>query len=746
MFLASDVPDQTFSRLSEKTGRPIVDTRVLPTLLEVWESRQRGSDLVSGHGEEHVRHRKSPEVTILLAQVLLECSLLDKHTEPSRSVSLAISILVETLSLAIFRVSQEDATESWKIWSLGHTPLLEDRMVAAGWCPFQAKRLRNQYRPSTMYYLSSLPTRSTFGGVEHSDCTTDKCLSDTVDPSTYRPRHTCDCASGVDDSTRCQMVSVSTSEVAEIIVQGGLPLIQIQIAEDGGVQLKVVKHCVSLRYVAISHVWSGGLGNVTSNAMRSCQLRYLYRFLLQVHDNGDDDLDRRTGPRKYDDACDDLRARLGLKQIQRPLLLWVDTLCVPVGASYGAAYVQAIYRMAQIYVSAQCVLVVDPELQKMDHRTMADEQIFAHVLCSSWMSRSWTFQEACMSRIWYVLFNDGYCAIDKLWHKYCDQLGALEAPSHLGHSSSGTSVRIRSRTSTRLTDVAYLMGDVSRWFSEMPVMLKIRMRDPRELMSKTEDWKNFTLAWNGLRDRSTTKLEDLDGIAAVVSDLSATDILQHPRTERMKALLRSQSTLPLPLLYQSTPKIPDESGKESWAPAAIRGDRLDLQHGVMFVESDRLLIDPCRFKESTPHRWPQAYLVERPLSLERCFRFCIPGRQGSVMIRLPIEKHALLQLNATTSLICIIDNNLLMNINNHNNARGESSLALSAPGVCLKVASVVGSTFETEYLCPVEAIYQGSRSDDQIRVAPEIRSLDCHEVDARVIEWKEESIAITSGE
>ncbi|KAL8703185.1 MAG: hypothetical protein Q9201_003634 [Fulgogasparrea decipioides] len=617
MFLALDVPDQTVSRLSEKTGQLVIDTSALPTLLEVWESRlrQRESNVVMGHGKEHVRHRESAQVTILLAEVLLECCSLDKHTEPSRSISLAIAILVETLSLAIFRVSHDDGAESWKIWKLGNTPLLENRMVAAGWCPFQVKRLRNQYRPSTMYYLSSLPTRSTFGGVEHSDCTTDKCLSDTVDPSTYRPRHTCDCASGVDDNTCCPMVSVSTSEIAEIIIQGGLPLIQIQIAEDGGMQLRVVKHCVSLRYVAISHVWSGGLGNVTSNAMRSCQLRYLYRFLLQVHDNGDDDLDRRTGPRKYDDARDDLRARLGLKQIQRPLLLWVDTLCVPVGASYRAAYMQAIYRMAQIYVSAQCVLVVDPELQTMDHRTMADEQIFAHILCSSWMSRSWTFQEACMSRIWYVLFNDGYCAVDKLWHKYCGQLGALEAPSRLGHGSSGTSVRIRSHTSTPLTYVAYLIEDVSRWFSEMPVMLKIRVRDPRELMSKTEDWKNFTLAWNGLRDRSTTKLEDLDGIAAVVSDLSATDILQHPRTERMKALLRSQSTLPLPLLYQSTPKIPDEEGKESWAPAAIR-----------------------------------------------------------------------------------------------------------------------------------EAIYQGSSNDDQVRIASKNKPLDCHEVEARVIEWKEESIAITSGE
>lgn len=54
-------------------------------------------------------------------------------------------------------------------------------------------------------------------------------------------------------------------------------------------------------------------------------------------------------------------------------------------------------------------------------------------------------------------------------------------------------------------------------------------------------------------------------------DLSAYEILRLNPKERMKAILRSQSTLPLPLLYQDCPKIGDFEGKPLWAPSEIEG-------------------------------------------------------------------------------------------------------------------------------------------------------------------------------
>ena len=58
--------------------------------------------------------------------------------------------------------------------------------------------------------------------------------------------------------------------------------------------------------------------------------------------------------------------------------------------------------MAKIYTGAMTVLVLDPELQHIKHQGMAIESVLAYVLCSAWMSRCWTLQEASLSRLWYI--------------------------------------------------------------------------------------------------------------------------------------------------------------------------------------------------------------------------------------------------------------------------------------------------------------------------------------------------------
>ncbi|KAI4108555.1 MAG: hypothetical protein L6R37_000991 [Teloschistes peruensis] len=387
------------------------------------------------------------------------------------------------------------------------------------------------------------------------------------------------------------MVGVSSARVAECIKGGHIPLIKFQELSDGILQPEVVEFRSDLRYVALSHVWSGGLGNVEANSMFSCQLRKIHDLLQTIQDNGDDDLDRDKGPRKLQGSKRDVKELLGIHIRRPPVLLWMDTLCVPVGQQHVAMRQKAIAQMAQIYVQAQCVLVLDPELPNIRFEGLPREQIFASVLCSAWNSRSWTLQEACMARVFYVQFADGYYILDREWHDFMKGLTAAV------DFDSGESAFRGFRGEMRDN----LMLEVSDWYRQMPVMTKIRSYDSRTLMTKSEDWQNFSRVWNALRTRSTTKMDDLYGIIAIMVDLSAYEILKLDPQERMKAILRSQSSLPLSLLYQQCTKLVDSKGIPSWAPSDLAGGHLEMNTGFMSLRDDGLLIDVQCPADGTMH-------------------------------------------------------------------------------------------------------------------------------------------------
>ncbi|KAL9026981.1 MAG: hypothetical protein Q9196_004434 [Gyalolechia fulgens] len=727
-FLGVHVSTETLSRRSASSRRMIIDSSMLPQLIREWESRVRGTeDMEHENSDEESIFQGGDRVLRLLMEVIQACNNLDGFNEPSRSISLSIRLLVETLAKAVWRISKGCTMEPWRIWKLGPTPILTDRMANAGWCRFQIARFWNQHHPSTMYYLSSLPHRTTFGGHTHHTCTADRCTASGVNPVTYEPQHRRSCGTISPHNGDCSMVGVDTATIANVILQGSIPLIEMRLQSDGSIALDVVPHENRL-YVAISHVWSGGLGNARANSMRSCQLRYLYGLLLRLRENGDDDLDRWQGSRKHRDALDDVRAKCGLDRQRKPLLLWIDTLCIPVGSPHSTAYTKTLYRMAQIYITAQCVLVLDPELQHVNHRTMQKEQVFAHILCSSWMSRSWTFQEACMARIFLVQFNDGYFVVDQQYFEF------QKASEKLDRKDTAvvpemTSLHDSPAINRLLTSHISLLQDVTHWFREMPVVLKIRTRDPRELMSKLEDWKNFALAWNGLRNRSTTKAEDLYGILAVVVDLSAGDILKLDPKERFKAIYRSQSTLPLPLLYQPSPKLPNEIGRDTWAPSGIKGDRLDLHSGYLSVRPEGLLIDPSQW---TQLNTPQAIVIASAPTTSRYLDVGFDGTQSRRKVELLLGRTSPLPDTAPCSLCFIIDDTLACSV---------SGVGTFAPGACLIINSMKGVVYQASYLCPIKASLSDTRSR---HLASPVNETGIPYVSGSTIDWQKYSISVTS--
>ncbi|KAL8776845.1 MAG: hypothetical protein Q9194_002910 [Teloschistes cf. exilis] len=477
------------------------------------------------------------------------------------------------------------------------------------------------------------------------------------------------------------MVGVSSARVAECIKGGHIPLIKFQELSDGILQPEVVEFRSDLRYVALSHVWSGGLGNVEANSMFSCQLRKIHDLLRTIQDNGDDDLDRDKGPRKLQGSKRDVKELLGIHIRRPPVLLWMDTLCVPVGQQHVAMRQKAIAQMAQIYVQAQCVLVLDPELPHIRFEGLPREQIFASVLCSAWNSRSWTLQEACMARVFYIQFADGYYVLDREWHDFIKGLTAAV------ECDSGESIVRSFRGEMRDS----LMLEVSDWFRQMPVMTKIRSYDSRTLMTKSEDWQNFSRVWNALRTRSTTKMDDLYGIIAIMVDLSAYEILKLDPQERMKAILRSQSSLPLSLLYQQCTKLVDSKGIPSWAPSDLAGGHLEMNTGFMSLRDDGLLID-VQCPGAAQHEWPSAYLFRTEGPVPSSLNLRTSDSETNLCLDIRSSREEKDRAMTGTWIILIYK------------GPGHGQSLQEVPGVLLSVFCTHDKQYRTTYFSPIRVI------------------------------------------
>ncbi|KAL8886247.1 MAG: hypothetical protein Q9192_006516 [Flavoplaca navasiana] len=676
-FLGEPLDVNSLVRKNETSGSILLDSSIIPELLTRWLARQRGSqqEIQNYIGTSCGGSRRESRVLSLLTEVAFECNKLNTLPAPAQSTALAIRVLVETLENAIYDLAHVKVSGSRDVQRLEKNHLLEHRFLTNGSCPFQVARLWGQYSPSTTYYLSSLPRETTFGGVKHDQCDENRCMTTSIDPATYEHRHVDSCST---HDGSCRMVGVSSSEVAACIKRGRISLIGFEESIDGSLRPKLVESSRGLRYVALSHVWSGGLGNVSMNSMFCCQIRKLYNLLLRLRDEGDDDYDRDVGTRKFPDAFRDLRKDLRIPLPDPPVLLWIDTLCVPVGQQHKETRQIAIAQMAQIYVEAQCVLVVDPELEKMNHQSLPDEQLFANVLCSSWNSRSWTFQEACMARVFYIQFLDGHCVIDKKWHEFMEGIEETAQSDTSKFDIAGQTFGMRE----------VLMAEVSDWFRTMPVMTKVRGYDNRKLMSRSEDWENFARVWNGLRRRSTTKTDDLYGIIAIMVDLSAYEILKLDPKERMKAILRSQATLPLSLLYRHCDRLRDLDGKLLWAPSGIAGDRLEMDGGYMCVEENGVVIS-AHEPDAARHIWPDAYILstQGPLPTSFTVRFAQFGHTLSIELyqasSMPIREST-----HTWVVLC-------------KETPKQKSAKHMALGVLLLMRTSERPNIETDYICPL---------------------------------------------
>jgi hypothetical protein len=430
-------------------------------------------------------------------------------------VRLSIRILGESLSNAQFYIWQSVTGESLHgnddcrgKWGL--SKLLCETMLRQNWCPSEVSFL--QYYPpaasnSGMHYaMSLLCLESNL----HQKCSEQVCAFSQIDERSYKPKH-CTVGSSVCDGN-CSPIDLELSldEIMSILHGGGLPLLRVSLSSSPKtITCSVIHYVEGLEYVAISHVWSDGLGNPRRNALSSCQLTFLAQSIGAIQNS-----DRQNSVARFRTLPENLE-----------VVLWLDTLCVPVDERHRIFRDLALNRMYLTYRNSAMVLVLDSDLYQRRISSTLESTIVT--LCSAWTRRLWTLQEGILGvgRL-LVLFKDG--SFD-LWKG----VNELEKEQKAAPWTSHPLLSFACRTSLWRVEQSKGVNRIS--------------------------WLSRDFKW-----RSTTKFNDEALIFANLTGLDTQPLLRWPDAEnRMKTAISMTPKLPRRIIFAPGPRFIEEGYR--WA-------------------------------------------------------------------------------------------------------------------------------------------------------------------------------------
>ncbi|KAL8918178.1 MAG: hypothetical protein Q9208_007530 [Pyrenodesmia sp. 3 TL-2023] len=575
-------------------------------LREMWDSAFLGAKLHNGVLNSLMDKKRVTSVETLDA------------LETLRTVAAPVPILLQSLRRAVSQIFLfDEELPAMCLTDHGPAKLSVWRMLDTHQCQAQVKNFLSQYSPFVNHYLSGLPRK--YLKADHHNCSWDRCVGNTVDEASYQPRH-------VKQSCRCQFAGPDTGLVCQLIRGNRIPLVVLRIVA-GEPKLKLVPAELDTKYVTLSHVWAGGLGNFHRNEVPTCELLRLHGLLLDLDSfrplepgimtfqfeqldwfqtilailSRVNDFQKTITSYIKNWAAQTLQGddERSVSEASPPVYFWMDTLCIPVDPQHRELRIKAIGAMALVYAAAERCLVLDPELQHISMKGLDPVQVNAHVFCSTWLTRSWTYQEARLSRAWYVQFADGL---------YNPNSSANQALHH----------RLYGHWHVFRSDAHSLACEMISWYHDMPAVRKPDIIANQSTPILNDSTYAFITTWNHLASRSTSKMEDVHGILANTLDRSAEEVLRLPVEERMKAILRSHERLPAALIFNDAPKVKDLGSR--WVPLHPERTRLSEGYGVLHpskigffldkVEGDfaGFLVDP-----SVP-RYEKVQLIDPSLS------------------------------------------------------------------------------------------------------------------------------------
>ncbi|KAJ5591438.1 hypothetical protein N7450_005410 [Penicillium hetheringtonii] len=288
----------------------------------------------------------------------------------------------------------------WTIWpvpvemgvlnlSATHKSIIWKLLRGQDWCPSDLTGALHRFNSSSLYFLHAI-SQPTFATKSHKMihirgrgrlpesnpgkalpsgdlCNPFVCGLNKLSDQDYATKHARGCSG-------CYNIQADSQILCSILRKQKVPLIYF----DKAGSICLVEKEPEMSYIAISHVWSDGLGNPHANALPYCQIDRLNGFVRNLKCNG----------------CPNL-------------LFWIDTICVPPdSASLKDEQDSAMGLMREVYEQATAVLVLDSWLYGSTALDKWPVENLMRIFSSRWTSRLWTYQEGVLAKSLYFQFRD----------------------------------------------------------------------------------------------------------------------------------------------------------------------------------------------------------------------------------------------------------------------------------------------------------------------------------------------------
>lgn len=309
----------------------------------------------------------------------------------THGVLLSLAVLGEALQEAYQVIGHpigpqtQDKTLRWQC------PVLDQALVEAGWCRGETTTDLRKFNTTYRLYLTMIDRHGL--GQDHSRCEPNhRCRANQVDFARYETAHLSTCT-----RTDCTFMGPPMQEVGRILHDGDIPLISLKKNTNQHV-IEVSRSSKDNEsvdfYVAISHVWSEGLGNPHANALPLCQLKRLQCLVNSVYSS------------------------VG----QESVPFWIDTISVPLIPELKTF---AIASMDRVYAEARGVLVLDKSLQGSSSDD-SDTERLVRLGHSVWRTRLWTYQEGRLAQDLWIQLQDRAVEMRNLFQSQERYLNAVE--------------------------------------------------------------------------------------------------------------------------------------------------------------------------------------------------------------------------------------------------------------------------------------------------------------------------------
>ncbi|KAF3939622.1 hypothetical protein ABW19_dt0202885 [Dactylella cylindrospora] len=578
-FLCED-PNEKFLRQDDDAGSLVLTTEHLAETIDLWKGRLDSMELPDKvkaivHSIGCIRRIYNEMEEIFVPH---SANFIWQEAGPlGQSVRFAISLLCDALGQAILSVTTEELeaqiekyNSKWGRdgsqelpfpqylryrWRIGN--FLDDAMDRALFCPVEKAGFADA-PPSYLCYLLSLPQTNRLPG-QHANCTATACVGNNIDEETYVTKHvTPDCD--------CEHDGPEIEDVKKCLRDGHIPSLSISIVDGEYQGMKVKPQKVekpsiwrlnqnkagiakSLDYVALSHVWSDGLGNPFANTLPRCQLRRLAYYTNYTMNDG-----KARGLAGSFEKALSLGKSMSSKRSGTVweqdgtfnCCIWVDTMCVPLDKEYRKL---AIKNMNQVYRQARYVMILDASIAIHDFRT--DAELMGRLVLSTWMKRVWTLQEAIlgMEKLSICLRDrvvDHSDAVERLRvavvsgedpvrNSIYETVAVLGDDSFAGFAAAVTTLEYNNRS--KISDIGATRSDK-----------RLRETEYRQLLEGL---------WIIISRRATTKEEDRVLVACNILYKDVTKVLQGKgHTGRMVGLLSQFEEVPAGVIFRTGERVP----------------------------------------------------------------------------------------------------------------------------------------------------------------------------------------------